>query len=253
MLSSTLYPLYALFLSILVQGITLSVGLFLQRGFGLWPLSLTLCSLFAFYLAQLMRLTKAWQLINSLLPALFVLFVFTRLSMPVSLISLGLLIGLLIYIPTFWTRVPFYPTTPAMYHLILAELPEQKHFRFVDLGSGFGTLLFYLAAARPDASFVGVEISPLAFLISLVKQKISRSRNVSFAYQDFWKMNFGDFDIVYAFLAPPPMQRVWQKFQAESFPGQIFMTNSFEVPATPGKVVKLDDQRQQALYVFRMP
>ena len=48
-------------------------------------------------------------------------------------------------------------------------LPEQRPFRFIDLGSGLGGVLFDLEQRFPQGRFVGTELAPAPWLISRVR------------------------------------------------------------------------------------
>ncbi|RIL06026.1 MAG: hypothetical protein DCC75_11195 [Proteobacteria bacterium] len=212
---------------------------------------LTVHALTAFLLARfVLRLPGAWQAFNLLIAPCAVGYV--SLELPSGFLALAALLAVLLYLPTIWTRVPYYPTDRLVYDKILAELPQEKSFRFMDLGSGFGELLRYLATRCPQAEFVGVELSPLPYLISKLKVALFGPRNVHVRYADFWRLSLSEFDFVYAFLAPPPMRRVWEKAAHEMRPGSIFMSNSFDVGEMESKKVELNYGRQTCLYIHKI-
>ncbi len=62
----------------------------------------------------------------------------------------------------------------------------------------------------------------------------------------------GDYDVVYAFLSPAPMPRLWEKAGIEMAPGAMLISNSFVVPdVAPVAVITVDDRRATRLYVYR--
>ncbi len=98
-----------------------------------------------------------------------------------------------------------------------ALLPRHAGFSFLDLGCGTGSLLTDFARARPDGSYHGIETAPFSFLLSCWR---ARSASVvSVAGDDFWRADFAQHDMVYAYLSPQPMARLWQKAQREMQPG----------------------------------
>jgi len=143
----------------------------------------------------------------------------------------------LIYLPTLRFGVPFYPTPRAVYEVISARLPTDKPFLFIDVGCGFGTLLSYLARRHPAGRFLGVELAPLPLFVGRLHSLLAPNRNLEIRYQSLWETSLKEADIVYAFLAPPPMAKLWRKVQAEMKPGSLFITNTFPVPA------EADEQR----------
>jgi hypothetical protein len=216
-----------------------------QSGLGFY-LSITLTAITAFLLSSLFKLPLSWRIVNSFVGPSALLYLYSGLSASLLLIPIGVLA--LIYLPTFWTRVPYYPTSNKMYEAILAELPTDREFSFIDLGSGFGSLLFYLQTRRRNGKFYGSEISPLPYLVS--KARSFFSPRVSISGRSFWSFSLSDYDYVYAFLAPGPMPKLWGKVQQEMKPGSSFLVNSFEVPAKPLKRVDVRDDRECVLLIY---
>ncbi len=243
----TLTPLIFLILSIAAQLFGFCISYSLNSYIPQFFLPF-LHGILAFIIVQWLRLSPAWKIANLLIaPATVYLM---PLGIPDWLLIVFLSFLFLLYVPTFWTRVPYYPTSFPMYKAILSELPENKEFTFLDLGSGFGGVLKFLAKQRPSGRFVGVEISPLAFIIS--KIRFLFSKNIEIRFVDFWKLDLAQFDIVYAFLAPGPMEKVWKKVNTELKPGALFLNNSFEVSTPPDKVVEVNDRRATRLFVHKM-
>jgi SAM-dependent methyltransferase len=163
------------------------------------------------------------------------------------------LVTLCIYLPAFWTRVPYYPTPRPAYPSVLAELPVETEFSFLDIGSGFGEMTIFLAKQRPNGHFVGVEIGIIPFLVSFLRAKLQRLPNVRFLYKSMWKTSLAPFTHVYAFLSPAPMERLWGKVSDEMEAGALFISNTFEAPASPSSVIPVKDARKSSLYLYRIP
>jgi len=217
----------------------------------IWPAYLTLLfhSLVAAGAARLLRLPGSWQLCNLLLAPAAVFCIQFDIAPELALIPMVLL--LLVYVPTFWTRVPFYPTSRRTYDAILAEIPGTPGLRFIDLGSGFGTLLYYLKHKRPDLIVEGSEISPLPALFSRLRG-ILRSGRPLIYFRSFWKISLEPYDIVYAFLAPGPMAALWEKAKREMRPGTLLIVNSFPLPTEHFKEVVIEDHRTFTLFMYRI-
>jgi hypothetical protein len=161
----------------------------------------------------------------------------------------GFVLLLLIFWRTDKSRVPLYLSNTHTAAALLKLLPETP-CHVLDLGCGDGRLLRNLARARPDCEFLGIEHAPLPWLwawlaaIGLDNCRIRRG--------DFWRQPLGLFDVVYAFLSPAPMPRLWLKAQTELRPGALLVSNSFAVPnvAVTGTVA-VDDRRQTQLHCYR--
>ncbi|NLF25369.1 MAG: class I SAM-dependent methyltransferase [Deltaproteobacteria bacterium] len=238
-----------LVLSVLSQIIGFGAG-FIARQLGAWPiLYLTAHGLVAMFMARFLKLPNAWQVLNLILPVGAM--VATRIYIPSWLLAATGLLLALIYAPTFWTRVPFYPTSREMYKVIAASLPEDQDFHLVDLGCGFGSLLLYLARVRPRGKFSGVEVGLLPFAIAKIRATLLGRGRIHIHLRSFWDLPLSDYDYVYAFLAPPPMARLWEKAKNEMKPGATLLINSFPVPAKADTIKEAPDHRKTKLYSYQ--
>ena len=199
--------------------------------------------------ARSLHLSMPWQTLNLILPpAVASAFV---VEVPSSLYLALLIFSVAVDLPAFWTRVPYYPTPRAAYALVLAELPTDRSFRFLDIGCGMGEMLVFLAKQRPHGSFVGIEIGIVPFLASWLRARISGARNVTVTFQSMWSMNLASYDFVYAFLSPAPMERLWRKVSDEMTSGSLFISNTFTAPATPSSIIGVKDPRKSSLYLYK--
>jgi hypothetical protein len=161
----------------------------------------------------------------------------------------GFVLLLLIFWRTDQSRVPLYLSNAATAAALAALLPTTP-CRIIDLGCGDGALLRRLARVRPDCHFVGIEHAPLTWLWA--RLAAWGRDNLEIRRGDFWPQPLGDFDLVYAFLSPAPMPRLWAKARAEMAAGARLVSNSFEVPGVAAeRVVDVPDRRQTRLHCYR--
>src|SRR3990167_7866108 len=133
--------------------------------------------------------------------------------------------------------------------LLVLQAPD---FRFVALGCGPAGSLLSLARQFPRAQFVGVETAPLSFVIAWLRA-LPRS-NCRIRYENLWRTDLAQFDVVYCFLSPAPMARLWAKAQAQMPAGSHLVSNTFEVPGVPAdRQVELHDWRNSRLLLWQMP
>jgi SAM-dependent methyltransferase len=158
----------------------------------------------------------------------------------------------LFYWSTFRTRVPLYLSDRKAWQALTPLLPETQAFRFIDLGSGLGDVLFYLAPRFPQGRFFGTEIAPAPWLISRLRAGLKRSR-VRFMRRDYASLDLAEFDVVFAFLSPAAMPALWQQAQAQMGSGSLFISLSFTVDSRqPDHVVALAEGARHTLYAWRM-
>jgi hypothetical protein len=205
-------------------------------------------SFFAFLIASILKLPSGWRLFNLLIvPAILL---YETANFPSWILLAAFVISVLIYLPAFWTRVPYYPTSPETYQVISDLLPRDKDLNFLDLGCGFSALLCYLAPRHPEMKFFGTEIGPLPYIVSKVRSLFYK--NLQIKFESFWNINFEKYEVIYAFLAPPPMERLWKKVSVEMKKGGLFIVNSFEVPASPDKTIEIRDKRKCKIMLHKV-
>jgi len=159
----------------------------------------------------------------------------------------------LVYWSTYRTRVPLYLSGEAVWQALAGMLPRGEgagEARILDLGSGLGGPLAYLAKRHPELRFEGIEAAPLPFLISRLRA-LGRD-NLAFRFGSFWSRSLSGHDLVFAFLSPAAMPRLWQKVKAEMRPGSVFVSVEFAVPGvTPDRVLQIGEGARARLYVWQ--
>lgn len=165
---------------------------------------------------------------------------------------IGFVLLLLTFRGTLRDRVPLYLSNQRTAEELAKLIPERPDCRVLDLGCGNGQLLSWLAKQRPNAEFHGVESSPLPFLLAWLR--LHRLGNCRLRFGDLWSEDLGRYDLVYAFLSPEPMPRLWRQARARMRPGSLFISNSFEIPGIePDEVLEVEDRRQTQLLIWRLP
>ncbi len=179
------------------------------------------------------------------------LFAALRLDLPPAF-PLAVLAGLtFVFWTTFRGEVPLFLSSRATADALLSLLPQHAGLQVADLGAGTGGLLRRLAQARPDARFTGIEHAPLPFLAARLNAR--GLGNLVIERSDLWRRPLADQDLVFAFLSPRVMPRLWEKARAEMRPGSLLVSSSFPVPDTPPEqVVEVADRRGTRLYCYRM-
>ncbi len=132
----------------------------------------------------------------------------------------------------FWgaivTRVPLYLSGNRVWDAVLSQLPQNRSLNVIDIGSGLGGLVLYLASKRKDCHVSGIEISPFLWLVSRLRQQFSKT-DARFLLGNYEKIKLNRYDVVFAYLSPVVMDSLWLKLESEMRPGTLFLSYEFPV------------------------
>jgi hypothetical protein len=177
--------------------------------------------------AWTLRLAVWWRAIEFIFPLGVVLA--RGMAVPPG-VFLGLfLVFLLVYWSTFRTQVPYYPSGKRVWNTVAEVVPADRACKVIDVGSGLGGLVLDLAARRPDCEVSGIELAPLPWLASRLRTVFGRSR-AHFLLGNYESLNFGHYDVVFAYLSPAAMEALWRKAEAEMRPGSMLLSYEFDIP-----------------------
>jgi SAM-dependent methyltransferase len=213
------------------------------------PVWALLQGVFAAALSRWAGLASWWVVIQFLFPGALV--VVQAIQLPPQIFLVIFLVFLALYWTTFRTQVPFYPSTRVTWEAVAGLLPKDRSIRFIDIGSGVGGLVLYLAVARPESQFVGVELAPLPWLISVFRARVTRSRGY-FLRSDYLELDFAEYDVVFAFLSPAAMSALWIKARKEMQAGSLLFSYEFPIPNAVPEIALPPDSRGAVLYGWRM-
>ncbi len=158
----------------------------------------------------------------------------------------GFVLLALVYWSTWRSRVPLYLSGRPVWHALESLLPRAGSV--LDLGSGLGGPLLFLARRHPGLTFAGIEAAPLPWLAS--RLRAARLGNVRFSLGSFWEQDLGHHALVFAYLSPAAMPALWRKVKAEMRPGSVFVSVEFAVPGVePDEIIETG--ARQRLYVWR--
>lgn len=193
-------------------------------------------------------LASWWRLIQLLFP--LALLAASALALPPAFYFIVFVVLVGLYWSTYRTQVPLYPSHPAVWRAVVDELPPGRALRLIDIGSGMGGMTLHLARARPESEVTGIELAPLPWLYARLRAAFTGSR-ARFVRGDYELLDFGDFDMVFAYLSPAVMSGLWAKAAAEMRPGSLLISYEFEIPACPPVKTIVTTEHGPSLYVWR--
>lgn len=168
----------------------------------------------------------------------------------ILLILLVILVVLLVVLSAVWP--PDSPWSPwwkinkeaAIAAGTLANLSEKD--LVYELGSGDGEFLLAVSK-RFNARCVGIEIDPVRFFISKIRVLLSRgSQHIMLLKQDFKKVDLLAADVVFVYLVPRALERLYPKLKKELKPGSRIISYRYEIPGA--KAIKKDTKHSLFLY-----
>lgn len=173
------------------------------------------------------------------------------LQLPPALFLAIFLFLLLLFWSTFRSQVPFYPSGLAVWDAVLDLLPAGRPLKVIDIGSGLGGAVLYLSRQRQDSEFVGIELAPLPWLVSHARAWLSRSRG-GFIRGDYTRLDFADYDVIFAYLSPAAMTALWLKARAEMRPGALLLSYEFMIEGSTADIAVQPKENGPVLYGWRM-
>jgi len=221
-------PRAAAILLAVTVGVGFVVWLLAERGVRLGPAwAVTAHGLIAVVLAWRWRLPWWWRLIVALFAPLVV--VALVLQPPVWIWPATLLLFVLVFWSVFRTRVPLYLSGPAEWQALAGVLPAGP-FALLDIGSGLGGPLFWLARRRPDGAYTGIEIAPLPWLAGWLRARCAPAPRPCMRLGDATRIDLRTYDVVFAFLSPAAMPDLFAKARLQMRPGSVLVSCAFAVP-----------------------
>ncbi|PRC92964.1 class I SAM-dependent methyltransferase [Solimicrobium silvestre] len=190
------------------------------------PVTLLFHAALTLLLTRCFNLAWWWCVMQPLLPLAIVAML--ALALPPFLYFLIFSFLLFFYWSTFRTQVPYFPSTPKVWATVEKLLPQKRPISFVDIGSGLGGLVLYLAKRNPESQFAGVEIAPLPWLLSYLRT-LGKRKSPQFLRANYEALNFSDFDVIFAYLSPAAMPGLWAKAKQEMQAGSLLISYEFPI------------------------
>jgi len=158
------------------------------------------------------------------------------------------LYGLWMLIP-FLYGLPWVPTKKERIRKALRMANLKPDELLYDLGSGDGRVLF-IAAQEFGARAVGIEASILQYWFTQLRRLLSGSRSrVSVRRENFYRADFGDADLVFAFLTSTETALLQKKLERDLKPGSRVIAVSADF--SDWKPIAFDDA--DLLFLYKMP
>jgi hypothetical protein len=239
--------------AVLIQGLALlptlasvSILMHLQHPLPLYGAALAQGA-FAATITYFWGLASWWRLIQLVFPV--ALLGADAMRLPPAALFCVFFFMLLLFWSTFRTQVPFYPSGRRVWQAVSDLLPPDRPVRLIDIGSGLGGLVLSVGRRRPNAALTGIELAPLPWLLSVLRARLTGSA-ARFVRGDYERLNFAEFDVVFAYLSPAAMAALWRKAKREMRPSTMLISYEFDIPGRdPDKTIAVTPSGP-SLYVW---
>lgn len=100
--------------------------------------------------------------------------------------------------------VPFIPSDPEGITVMCDLVGLKGNEKVIDVGSGWGTIVFFLAKNFPKLNITGIEIHPVLHFIAWLRSIFFRkSTKIRLIRGDAAKISYSSYDVVFLFMLSP--------------------------------------------------
>jgi SAM-dependent methyltransferase len=129
----------------------------------------------------------------------------------------------------------------------------------IDIGSGFGTLVMYIAQHCPEWKIIGIENSPIPLWISRMVARITSKfkgislNGVKLIKGNLYSYNYEEIDVIVCYLYPGAMKQLEGVFKRRLLPGTTIISICFALPGWEAeRVITCRDMYRTKVYVYRV-
>ncbi len=164
-----------------------------------------------------------------------------------------LLIVVSITLDTYRLKISPMPSSKNARTILLKILEEKEFKTVVDLGSGWGHILFFLSRKFPQAKIIGYESALVPYLFSRIFKYVLRKKNITIYKRNFLKETPLSSDIFFCYLYPLGMQKVLDKFKKQEIVTNFLISNVFSIPLLlPKEIFSYPSFLPSNVYVYNM-
>ena len=148
----------------------------------------------------------------------------------IGIILLGIAAFFIIFIFLPWRfGAPFEPSSRKGLKNIIKLANVKKREKVIDLGSGDGKIVIELA--KKGSEVHGYEVNPILVWWSRRKiKKLGLEKKAFIHWKNFWKIDFGDYDVIVLFQVNYVMKKLAGKIKREAKKDTRVVSNTWKFP-----------------------
>ena len=144
-------------------------------------------------------------------------------------------------------KVPSIPTGKKIREAMITMAELTKNQNIYDLGCGFGGILFAAQKRAPKNTFTGFDVVDPVIWWCRFKAFICR-RPINFQKKDFFTENFTEADVIFCYLWPSIMDRIYTEIWPNLKPGTKLISHAFKLPGI--KPVRINSVKSHKIYTY---
>ena len=145
------------------------------------------------------------------------------------------------------------PTSAKVKHVFLNSLPTKNSGAILELGAGWGTLAFALAARYPNCKVLAYENSWVPFIFCKIRYFVTPYSNLKFVRCNFFDKSFSQATLIVCYLYPGAMEKLQIKFEQELEKDTLIATHTFSLrERKPFLVIHVKDLYNTPIFHYRI-
>lgn len=153
----------------------------------------------------------------------------------------------------FWYWVPFVPSSDYKIDELVENMKLKKWQKFLDIWCWDWRILEKVKIKYPDNIVNWIENSPDIYKLAIKKKKIN-NLDYKIIKWDFFKEIFSDYDVIFTFMTPYLMKKIWKKIKNECKDWTLFYSNAYEIKWEKiFKTIKIEKWKYCSyLYIYKV-
>lgn len=174
--------------------------------------------------------------------------------MKVIIISLALVVLIIFAIDSIRNGITPMPTSKKVKNVLLQEVKQQQRYgEIVELGAGWGTLAFPLAANHPKNHVIAVERALFPRLFMQVRKLFTKEKRIQIKNQSIYDVNVENANLIVCYLYPKAMGRLQKQFEKQIKDEKMIISHTFAIPNWhPIKVITVPDMYRTKIYIYQI-
>lgn len=132
---------------------------------------------------------------------------------------------------------PYVPSKQKNIDEILKAANLKKNQLFLELGSGDGRVV-RRAVKKYSVRGLGIEINPLMVMAAKFLAKFDKINHIEFKTGNIFETDFSCADVIYIFLMPEIIRRLFSKFNQELKINTLVISHGFKIPQWEQKLIR---------------